>query len=269
MNEMFVRNRGYVSLATQEKISNIRVLIAGCGIGGQLAIAAARIGIKHFTLIDGDRIELHNLNRQVFFHREVGEYKVNALANQLQEINPNCQVNIYPQYLTADNVDKLVVNSDFIFDTIDFLDLTAIVMLHDSALRHRRPLISLFSAGWGACLVHQSVTDPGPSLMRKVFNLGTGVLQQTSYAQAFRHFVTRLIPHLAPAVQVDMQLVLTKMEDQKPCPASHVIVGAQMVASLGITAMVKILDDQKVISGAEILIVDLEKILTWPGVSLL
>ena len=58
-------------------------MIAGCGIGSTIAEACVRLGFEHLTLIDKDRVEAHNLNRQDFAAADIGTPKVDALARRL------------------------------------------------------------------------------------------------------------------------------------------------------------------------------------------
>ena len=72
------------SLETQEKLSSGRVAIAGLGgLGSNVAFALARIGVGHLHLIDFDRVDLTNLNRQQYFLKHVGRNKTDALKEQL------------------------------------------------------------------------------------------------------------------------------------------------------------------------------------------
>lgn len=83
MKEQFSRNSGYVTKSEQEKLGSSKVLFAGCGIGSQTALAAARLGVGSITLLDPDVVELTNVNRQAYLPKDVGNSKVSALKNQL------------------------------------------------------------------------------------------------------------------------------------------------------------------------------------------
>ena len=77
------RNSGYVSAQIQAKIRSCKLLIAGCGIGSSPAICAARMGFETFTLVDGDTVDNHNLNRQFYDFADIGRLKVDALKDQI------------------------------------------------------------------------------------------------------------------------------------------------------------------------------------------
>ena len=75
--------------ALQAKISAARVAVCGLGgLGSNIAIALARAGVGHLHLIDFDRVDITNLNRQQYFVRQMGLLKTDALKEILAEIAP-------------------------------------------------------------------------------------------------------------------------------------------------------------------------------------
>jgi tRNA A37 threonylcarbamoyladenosine dehydratase len=147
---LFARNHLYIADDLQQKIRTTTVLVAGCGMGSTFAEAATRIGFENFILADGDTVSASNLNRQAYFHADIGEFKVTALARRLRAINPNVRVSEFVGWISEANIEALVGDAGLIFDTIDFLDVPAIVAVHDAANRQGKPVISAISAGWGA-----------------------------------------------------------------------------------------------------------------------
>ena len=72
-----------------EKLSESRVAVAGLGgLGSNTAVFLARAGIGHLHLIDFDKVDITNLNRQHYFISHLGRYKTEALKEQLLQINP-------------------------------------------------------------------------------------------------------------------------------------------------------------------------------------
>ena len=153
-HELTLRNTGYIADEVQEKVRATHLLIAGCGIGSSFAEAALRLGFENVTLADGDTVSAHNLNRQNFNAEDIGQSKVQALARRLRAINPAANVREFDAYLNPSNIVEMVAKADLIFDTIDFLDLVAIVALHDECRRQKKPAITALAVGWGAgCVV--------------------------------------------------------------------------------------------------------------------
>lgn len=71
----------------------MKVGIAGTGgIGSNVAAFLARSGVRRFKLVDGDRVEASNLNRQFYFRDQIGRLKVEALAENLRRIAPDAQI---------------------------------------------------------------------------------------------------------------------------------------------------------------------------------
>ncbi len=81
-------------LDLQKKLQATKMLVIGCGgIGCSLLQSIAAAGIEQITIIDGDRVELNNLGKQLLFtHEDIGEYKTVAAANQLRRIAPDAIV---------------------------------------------------------------------------------------------------------------------------------------------------------------------------------
>ncbi len=234
-DRFFQRNSGYVDPTTQQNIRACRLLIAGCGIGSSPAVCAARLGFEKFVLVDGDVVDEHNLNRQFYDFADIGSPKVVALKEKLLRINPDVQVESICAYLDESNTDTIVSKADIVFDTVDFLDLPAILRLHASARRHGVPVFTALSVGFGA-LVWYFPADAALSLadilapdMPQANPKGGAA---ASYAEVFASFIQRLAPYLDVEVVEQVTQVLTRMKDGKPCPASQVAVGSFAVGAM-------------------------------------
>lgn len=232
------RNTGYVEADTQSLISSRRLLIAGCGLGASTAIAAVRMGFQHFVLIDGDTVDAHNLNRQFYDFEDVGMPKVEALKKHILRINPHASVEAVCANLDGSNAVSLVDQVDIIFDTIDFLDLEAILALHTSAQKQGKPVFTALSIGYGAGVLYFPA-DTSASLAQIIQNdmasaQGEG---DTSYAAVFGKIMGRIGAHLDRQVVEQVGRALTIMEDGRPCPASQISVGSFTVAAMAVSMM--------------------------------
>jgi len=242
---MHARNHPYVSEALQNQIRDTRLLIAGCGIGSQVAECAVRTGFSRFILIDGDTVSLTNLNRQFFFHDQIDQNKALALRDNLLRINPELEVEALPVYLDGTLARTLVARCDLVLDTIDFLDLKAIIDLHDQAHRQRRPLVSAFAVGLGAAVANFPATGGDHALLRDMFKLPThGYPGDLSYAKHFLDVFGAIAGALDPMVVAAMEKVFTEMRDGHPCPAPQVAIGAHLVASVCIDSALKLLSGE-------------------------
>ncbi len=265
--DLTLRNRGYISPELQEKIRSTRLLVAGCGLGSTIAEAAVRVGFERFTLADGDSISAHNLNRQAFAAADVGRQKVAALAARLRAINPGAQVREFDGLVDARSAPELVAGSDLVLDTIDFLDLAGIAALHDECRGQGRPAISAMSAGWGAVAVYFPVG--GACSFRRLFGLPeSGAVEGRSYVEHFARVIERLKAVLMPEVVQALAQAFTVMKDGKPCPASQVAPGAAAVASLAVTAAVRVLAGLPVTAAPRMMVADMYAVCAAPGVDL-
>ncbi|MDO5335139.1 MAG: thiamine biosynthesis protein ThiF [Coriobacteriia bacterium] len=104
----------------QKKISAGRVAVCGLGgLGSNIAIALARAGVGHLHLIDFDRVDLTNLNRQQYFVRQLGLLKTDALRETLADIAPYCEVSTDAVAITEDNFQALLADDDIVCEAFD------------------------------------------------------------------------------------------------------------------------------------------------------
>ncbi len=112
----------------RQKLSSARVAIAGAGgLGSNIAVWLARLGVGHLLLIDFDRVELSNLNRQYYFLEDVGEYKALALQKKLLRINPCGDFQAQLVKITEANLTQLFAAADIVCEALD--DAAAKAML--------------------------------------------------------------------------------------------------------------------------------------------
>ncbi len=267
--ELTLRNAGYISEQLQSEIADTRVLIAGCGIGSQVAEAAARVGFQNFVLVDGDTVDRHNINRQSFFSDQVGKFKVDALKENILRINPEARVTACQELATVENADRLVGEADLVFDTIDFLDLPGIVALHDEAHRQKRHLVSSFSVGFGAAVVSFPAIAGDHALIREIFDLPRlGSVADVSYVERYIKLFGTLAPALQPDVLRVMQQVFKDLADGKVCPAPQVAPGAYAVAAACITAALRLLSGEPITVAPTMVVLNLSTALQGAGFKL-
>ena len=103
-----------------EAVKKARVAICGAGgLGSNVAISLARIGVGYIKIIDFDLVEPSNLNRQQYFVRQIGMAKVLALKENIEEINPFINVSTVQEEITSDNVEKLLKDVDIVVEAFD------------------------------------------------------------------------------------------------------------------------------------------------------
>jgi sulfur carrier protein ThiS adenylyltransferase len=140
------------------------VFVAGAGgLGSNVCVMLVRAGIGGITVVDFDRVEPSNLNRQQYFRDQVGMPKVNALKENLLRINPDLEISIVNERLSAENCGKLIPEKTaIIFECFDHAE--AKTMLTSFALRKRPgiPVIAVSGlAGLGSCEDIKICRGPG------------------------------------------------------------------------------------------------------------
>ncbi len=130
------------------RLDAARVLVAGVGgVGGYAAEMLARTGVGHLTLVDSDNVAVSNINRQLIATtRTVGRPKVDLFMVRFKEINPAISVTPLLEYITPDNVERLLEPGfDFVIDAIDTVAPKVALLAY--CLRHRIPVVSSMGAG--------------------------------------------------------------------------------------------------------------------------
>ncbi|QGZ40584.1 ThiF family protein [Pseudoduganella flava] len=236
------RNEGYIDPATQAKIRDTSLLIAGNGLGSSTAICAARTGFRKFVLIDGDTVDAHNLNRQFFEFDDIGAPKAEALKKHILRINPEAEVEAIVANLDKANAAELVGKVDIIFDTIDFLDLEAILSLHTAAQQLKRPIFTALSIGFGAGVLYFPADARGSLAQIIAHDVSQATHEgDASYSNVFGKIMARIGAHLDRQVVEQVARALTIMEDGRPCPASQLAIGSFTVAALALSMMTDLL----------------------------
>jgi adenylyltransferase/sulfurtransferase len=146
----------------QLKLKRARVLLVGMGgLGAPAALYLAAAGVGRLTLVDDDRVETTNLQRQVIYGvADTGRPKVEAARDRLEALNPHVEIRVHRVRLDAANAADLIRGHDLVVDGADnfathYLVNDACVMLgvphvHGSILRFEGQ-VSLFSAEGGPC----------------------------------------------------------------------------------------------------------------------
>lgn len=105
----------------QEKLLASSVLIVGVGgLGSPASLYLAAAGVGAIGLLDGDRVDLSNLQRQIAHATaDVGERKVASAGEAIVAINPDVTVQPYDRWATADCLPEIVAGYDFVIDAVD------------------------------------------------------------------------------------------------------------------------------------------------------
>jgi sulfur carrier protein ThiS adenylyltransferase len=134
-----------------DTLKGCTVGIAGAGgLGSNVAAALARAGVGHLILADPDRVELSNLNRQLFFCDQVGRLKVDALAESLRRINPYLTLTLHRERIRPSSVMDVFGRADLLVEAFDSAGEKAMIIEAWRAARPDRYIVAASGlAGYG------------------------------------------------------------------------------------------------------------------------
>ncbi len=145
-----------------EKLNKANVLVVGLGgVGSFAAEFLARAGVGKMTVVDGDTVDITNVNRQLpALHSTVGKHKVDVVAERLLDINPQLHLTKINEFLNPERMEEVLDADtfDFVLDCID--SVTPKLSLIIAAKRRRIKIVSSMGAG--------GKTDPSKVLVRDI-----------------------------------------------------------------------------------------------------
>ncbi|WP_286858653.1 MULTISPECIES: HesA/MoeB/ThiF family protein [Sphingobacterium] len=151
MSLRYKRNTIHIKEGEQRRIQDFRVLIGGCGIGSYIAECLLRMGFENMTIIDGDIVELTNLNRQNYVEGDIGVNKAIALKDRLMAIHPGAKIKAYPEFLDPNNLYNLDLNCDVAINALDFS--SDIPFLFDEYMAQKNiVVVHPYNLGWAGFL---------------------------------------------------------------------------------------------------------------------
>ena len=146
--EELLRTTALIGEEGVEKLKSKKVIVIGIGgVGGYTCEALARTGVGQIDLVDSDVVSLSNINRQIIaLHSTVGQKKVDAMKERINDINSDIVVNTYDMFVTENNLSTLNLSKyDYVVDAIDTVSSKiAIVELCD---KENIKVISSMGAG--------------------------------------------------------------------------------------------------------------------------
>lgn len=151
MEEIFNRLELLIGKEKVEDLHRKSVAVFGLGgVGSYVAEGLARSGIGDFILIDGDKVDITNINRQIIATtKTVGKEKVDVEEERIKEINPNAKVIRYAEFVTGieSNLElfNAIKNVDYIVDAID--TVSSKIRIIEFAKENNIPVISALGTG--------------------------------------------------------------------------------------------------------------------------
>ena len=125
----------------QEKLKRAKVIVAGSGgLGSPISIYLAAAGVGTLRIVDHDRVELSNLNRQVLhWDKDIGRNKVDSATEKLSQLNQSVKIEAVEEMINEANISRLVAGFDLIVDAMD--NLPTRYLLNKAAIDNNIPFI--------------------------------------------------------------------------------------------------------------------------------
>ncbi len=167
--ELLIGNNGV------SKLKNANIIIFGIGgVGGYTCEMLVRAGIGNLTIVDFDKVDITNINRQIIaLNSNVGEFKVNAMQKRILDINSAINLKIVNTRVCAENVKELLAYKyDYVIDAID--SVTDKINLIVTAKELGLNIISAMGAGnriqipqFEVCDLYKTYNDGLAKVLRK------------------------------------------------------------------------------------------------------
>ena len=132
----------------QKKLKSSKVLVLGMGgLGCPLSIYLASLGVGTIGIVDNDKVELSNLNRQIIYNvNDIGKFKVDVAKNKIKLINKKVVIKSFKLRVNKNNIARLIKNFDIVCDGTDNFETRLLV--NDHTLKQKKILISAAVSGF-------------------------------------------------------------------------------------------------------------------------
>ncbi|MGB9201072.1 HesA/MoeB/ThiF family protein [Methanobacterium sp.] len=139
--EIINRQKEILNKKEQLKLKNSEITVIGCGgIGGAVIEMLTRMGVDHLKIIDKDKFDVSNINRQLMSSMDrLGQSKTEVTKEIIKSINPFVEVETFNTELDEENVDDIIQNSTIVVDALD--NLKARIITSRSALKQKIPFV--------------------------------------------------------------------------------------------------------------------------------
>src|SRR3989344_6661155 len=130
-----------IGIKGQEKIFSAKVLVIGAGgLGCPALLYLSATGVGTIGIIDFDKVELHNLHRQILYSTEdVGKSKAITAAEKLKKQNPHTNIVVFDEMLSETNAEKIISHFDIVVDGSD--NFLTRYLVNDTCVKLNLPLV--------------------------------------------------------------------------------------------------------------------------------
>ena len=142
------RLESLVGSTNLEKIKSLNILIVGIGgVGGYTLESLVRCGVENITIVDFDKVESSNLNRQIISSlTNIGKLKVEVAKERYYNINNKLNLKCLPIFLNKDNINKINIEEyDYVVDACDSVN-TKVLLMQECILKNIKIITSMGTA---------------------------------------------------------------------------------------------------------------------------
>lgn len=233
------RNAGFVSPEEQRRLRRGRVLVCGVGgMGGAAVQILARAGVGHLGLVDIDRFERSNLNRQLFADlRTLGRLKTEATRDGVQAIQPGATVELFGVGW-IDGLDAILSRYPVVVNGMD--DLRAGIQLYRKAREHGCTVLDAYTSPLPSVIVVRP-EDPRPEERLGFPTVGIPVdqLDEGALRQAFLREISYVMAVAPTLSRIDPEVVAEIVSGERPRSsfAPTVVMAGTLMADEALNAL--------------------------------
>ena len=218
----------------QEKLLQAKVLVIGAGgLGSPVAFYLAAAGIGTIGLMDGDKVDLSNLQRQILHTTSsIGQEKVRSAEERLHNLDPDIQLTLYPFRFTAENAPEILADYDFVIDATDNFDSKFLIAraCHNAEKPYSHAGIREFHGqtmtvhpGKTACYqcVFHEEGVPNPATPKGPLGALPGLIGTIQATEAIKHILsigTPLVNRLLTCDALSMTIRKVSIQPDPYCP---------------------------------------------------
>jgi len=236
MEDRYNRNRIYVQDDEQKLIKNTRIILAGAGIGSAIAECALRFGFEKIKIVDFDKVELTNLNRQNYTESDIGKFKAETLAQRLLSINSLAEINYFNCPVDDNNVESLIKDCDIAVNALDFKSNIPF-LFDETCKKYNVYVLHPYNFGWAGFLT--IVKPSGVQLSQISNNPRDFELQMADYVfkySAFWNIPRRWMDRILEEYKNEANIL----------PPPQLAIASWIVAGLCVNAMYNIVTGREV-----------------------
>ena len=237
MNTRYDRNRIYLTSEDQEIIKNYPIILGGSGLGSIIAECALRFGFENITIVDGDKVELSNLNRQNYTEDDIATTKVSAIKKRLLSINKNAIINVHDCFLTIENTEEYIGDHKIAINALDFN--SDVPLFFDEVCQKKNiPVLHPYNLGWAGLV---TVISPDGLSLKTIEKSGQqfNELRVVEYISGYMKFWGE------PQLWIDEVLEKYMNEEEKLSPP-QLAIGSWTIASMCTHLLFKIATNKEV-----------------------